>query len=90
MYVSLGVLNVNDDDDDDGIDDDDDDAIALAVRLSSGGTVVKCPASAKKKATISFLTLCDHLNFTKEESLGNIHTADCCLVSRSNGYKQVS
>ena len=63
---------------------------AVTVFLSSSGMVATWPNFAKKHAIICLEALLFLLNFTGGFSSGKTHTADCCFVSGSYWYTQVS
>ena len=63
---------------------------AAAVFLSSSGIVAAWPKFAKKHAIICLEALLFLLNFIGGFSSGKTHTADCCFVSGSYWYTQVS
>ena len=63
---------------------------AVIVFLSSSGMVATWPNFAKKHAIICLEALLFLLNFTGGFSSGKTHTSDCCFVSGSYWYTQVS
>ena len=63
---------------------------AVTVFLPSSCMVATWPNFAKKQAIICLEALLFLLNFTGGFSSGKTHTADCCFVSGSYWYTQVS